>query len=325
MYADRKETYMYNNLLLKHQIRLIFHISPIMYFPNILSRSLLLICFFMCTTAINVHAQQNAQDTVVSEAVYWRTGASFGLNFSQVQLTNWAGGGQSSFAIGSLVVLEADYTKGKVFWTNYLNLAYGRIRQGNRDQRFNKTDDLLNFLSKYNYHINDGFFVTALADFRTQMDVGYEDTETGRNRISDFMAPGFLVASLGVTHLKKDLYSITLSPIASKFTFVMDERLAAAGAFGVDPGQRIRSEFGAALNAGYENEILTNVNFRTNLNLFANYTTLSRVDVNWEGTLLLKVNDYLNTTIATQLIYDHDVIQKTQWRNAINVGFLLEI
>lgn len=292
---------------------------------NSLSRLLLLICLCLCTAAFSVQAQQNAPDTVLMVDRHWKTGASFGLNFSQVQLTNWAGGGQSSFAIGSLAVLEADYAKGKVLWTNYLSLAYGRIRQGDSRQRFNKTDDLLNFLSKYNYHIDDGFFITALADFRTQMDVGYEEGETGRTRISDFMAPGFLVASLGATYMKKDLYSVTLSPIASKVTFVMDDRLSAAGAFGVEPGRQVRTEIGAALNAGYENEILTNVNFRTNLNLFANYETLSRVDVNWEGTLLMKVNDYLNTTIASQLVYDHDVIRKTQWRNAINVGFLLEI
>lgn len=291
---------------------------------NHFSRYIFLVCIIVCTTTLNLHAQQTAPDTVTSVVGTWERSASFGLNFSQVQLSNWAGGGQSSVAIGSLVILEADYTKGKVFWTNYLNLAYGRMRQGD-NQRFNKTDDLLNFLSKYNYQINDSYFLTALADFRTQMDVGYEDSETGRTRISDFMAPGFLVASLGATYMKKDLYSITLSPIASKFTFVMDDRLSAAGAFGVEPGQQVRTEIGAALNAGYENDIFTNVNFRTNLNLFANYATLSRIDINWEGTLLLKVNDYLNTTIATQLIYDHDVIQKTQWRNAVNVGFLLEI
>lgn len=295
------------------------------YYTTYFCRFLLLVGFFLCTTAYSLQAQQNAPDTLINEAGNWETSASFGLNFSQVQLTNWAGGGQSSVALGTLATFEADYTKDKILWTNRLNIAYGRIRQGDSEQRFNKTDDVLNFVSKYNYHINEGYFLTAMANFLTQMDVGYEETETGRKRISEFMAPGFLVASLGATYLKKDLYSVTLSPIASKFTFVMDERLSAAGAFGVEPGQQMRTEIGAALNAAYENEVFTNVNFRTNLNLFANYATLSRVDINWDGTLLLKVNDYLNTTIATQLIYDHDVIQKTQWRNAVNIGFLLEI
>lgn len=290
---------------------------------NSIIRFLLLVCFSLCTSTLQ--AQQSAGDTLVVVKGNWNTGANFGLNFSQVNLSNWAGGGQSSVSIGSLVALEADYSQGKVFWRNQLNMAYGLIKQGERNQRFNKTDDLLNFLSKYNYQINDGYFITALADFRTQMDDGYEFNEVGRTRISDFMAPGFLIASLGATYLKKDLYSITLSPVASKFTFVMDERLSAAGAFGVNPGEEVRSELGAALNAGYENEVFTNVNFRTNLNLFANYETFSRVDINWEGILLLKVNEYLNSTIATQLVYDHDIIQKTQWRNAITVGFLLEI
>lgn len=294
-----------------------------MYSFSSFTKLLLLVCFSLCSSVL--YGQQSAGDTVLTKKDGWETGASIGLNFSQVKLSNWAGGGQSSVAFGSLLALEADYARGNVYWENRLNLAYGLIRQGEINPQFNKTDDLLNFLSKYNYQINNGYFITALADFRTQMDEGYEFSETGQTRISDFMAPGFLVASLGATYLKKDLYSITLSPIASKLTFVLDERLSAAGAFGVNPGEEVRSEIGAAFNANYENEVLTNVNFRTNLNLFANYQTFSRVDVNWEGILLLKVNEYLNSTIAAQLVYDHDVIRRTQWRNAITVGFLLEI
>ena len=294
-----------------------------MCFSTYSTRFLLLVCFSLCTSSILL-AQQSDGDTLLTTEG-WGTGASIGLNFSQVKLSNWVGGGQSSVSIGSFLTLEADYVKESIFWTNQLNMAYGLIRQGDRNQRFNKTDDLLNFLSKYNYQIKEGLFFTALADFRTQMNEGYEYSETGRTRISDFMAPGFLVTSLGATFLEKDHYSVTLSPIASKFTFVMDERLSAIGAFGVNPGEEVRSEIGAAFNAAYENEVLTNVNFRTNLNLFANYKTFSRVDVNWEGVLLLKVNDYLNSTVSAQLVYDHDIIQKTQWRNAINVGFLLEI
>ena len=275
--------------------------------------------------AFTLQAQQNPGDTLVIEEEGWNTGATFGVNFSQVKLSNWSGGGQSSLSIGSLLTLDADYARDKSIWENQLSLAYGLIRQGDSEQRFSKTDDLLNFLSKYNYHIDEGFFVTALADFRTQMDDGYEYTETGRNRISDFMAPGFLVTSLGATHLKKDLYSLTLSPVAGKFTFVMDEELSNAGAFGIEPGEEVKKEFGAAFNARFEDEIFANGKFRTNLNLFANYETFSRVDVNWEGVLTLQVNDYINSSIAAQLIYDHDVVQKTQWRNIINVGFLLEI
>ena len=74
---------------------------------------LLLVCFSLCTSLLQ--AQQSAGDTtLVTTEEGWETGASIGLNFSQVKLTNWAGGGQSSVSIGSLGALEANYTKGKV-------------------------------------------------------------------------------------------------------------------------------------------------------------------------------------------------------------------
>ena len=282
---------------------------------------------------LDLAAQQSAQnDTVPAPPPpkYWETGGSLALNFSQVKLSNWAGGGQSSVSINSLVNLSAQYSKGRSIWENKLDVAYGLMRQGDDENaNFRKTDDLLNFLSKYNYQIKDGFFATALTDFRTQMDVGYEySTENGENRrikISEFMAPGFLVSSLGVTYKEGETFSLTLSPFTSKFTFVLDDSLSQAGAFGVDPGSLVRSELGAALRSSYEKEVYTNINFRTNLSLFANYQTFSRVDVNWEGILVMKVNNYITSTVSAQLIYDHDIIQKTQWRNSINVGFLYEL
>ncbi len=261
---------------------------------------------------------------------YWQTKSSFGLNFSQVKLANWAGGGQSSVSVNSLINLSADYARGKSIWENKLDMAYGLMRQGDDNNAgFRKTDDLLNFISKYNYNIVDGFFITALTDFRTQMDVGYNYSkgtgEAGRVKISEFMAPGFLVSSLGATYKKGKMFSLTLSPFTSKFTFVLDDSLSNAGSFGVERGSKVRSELGSALRSSFEKELYTNINFRTNLNLFANYRTFSQIDVNWEGILLLKVNNYISSTVSAQLIYDHDIIQKTQWRNSINVGFLLEI
>lgn len=276
-----------------------------------------------------VQAQQNAADTVApSPAQHWQYSGSLALNLTQVSLQNWAGGGQSSISIGSIVNLSADYSKGSSIWENRIDMAYGLIRQGeDGEDFFRKTDDLVNILSKYSYHLQENFFVSALMDFRTQMDKGYEfkevNGETRRRRISDFMAPGFLVSSLGFTYKKEKELSLTLSPFTGKFTFVLDERLSDAGAFGVEPGSAVRSEVGALLRAVFQKNIFTNVNYRSSLNLFGNYETFSHIDVNWENTLVLKANKYINSTVSTQLIYDHDVIQKTQWRSIINVGFQL--
>lgn len=295
-----------------------------------ISSSTFLFAFFSFA-CLPLLAQQNAVDTVApAPPKYWQYNGSLGLNFTQVSLTNWAGGGQSSISIGSLVNLGADYSRGKSTWENRLDIAYGLIRQGdNEAANLRKTDDVLNFISKYNYLLKENIHLSALVDFRTQMDRGYEfnevNGETRRTRISDFMAPGFLLTSLGVTYKKEKEFSLTLSPFTGKFTFVLDDSLSSVGAFGLDPNQQIRGELGALLRAVYQKDVFTNVNYRSSLNLFGNYETFSHIDVNWENILVLKVNKYINSTVSSQLVYDHDVLQKTQWRNIINVGFLLTI
>ncbi|AHM62042.1 hypothetical protein D770_18955 [Flammeovirgaceae bacterium 311] len=295
-------------------------------------------CYFLFAVAMFIagnaaHAQiiaAPAPPVPVNDTIrYWTTGGSTGLNFSQVTLNNWAGGGESSISIGSLQKLRANYARGRAIWENKLDLAFGLIRQGDdEDDNFRKTDDILQLFSQFNHSISSdtNFFVTAQADFRTQMAAGYEYTEVNgeqrRELISDFLAPGFLLTSLGVTYKRPKVFSVSVSPLTGKFTFVGNERLSDAGAFGVDPGKSMRSEFGASLTSFFEKEIFTNATFTTNLSLFSNYQTFSHVDVNWEAALVLKVNRFINSTVSAQLIYDHDVLQKTQFRNVINVGFL---
>jgi hypothetical protein len=269
-----------------------------------------------------------AQSTNPDSLRGWDTQGSFGLNFNQVSLSNWAGGGESSISVGELINLEATLTTRKGIWENQLLSAYGLIRQGKGDEAdFRKTDDQLQLLTRYNYLIDDRWFLTALADFRTQLDVGYEYSENAdgqvvETKISNFLAPGFLVASVGATYKVPERFTLTVSPTTAKFTFVTDQDLANEGAFGVDPGENMRSEFGASLIGTYKRPIAENISFRTSLGLFSNYGEFNHTDVNWDATLVMKVNKFVNSTISSQLIYDEDVINKTQWRNVINVGFL---
>lgn len=299
--------------------------KPLLYLP-------LLVVTLLIASITTANAQVTEADPPLNDTTRaWTTGGSAGLNFSQVKLSNWAGGGESSISVGSLVRLEANYTEGHSLWENRFNVAFGLIRQGdNENDRFRKTDDLLQLQSQYNYRISNdsNFYVTALADFRTQLAAGYNYTEENGERrrelISDFLAPGFLLTSLGVTYKKPDRFSVTVSPVTGKFTFVQNDSLSEIGAFGVDPGKNFRSELGASVISFYQRELFANVDFTSNLSLFGNYQTLSHIDVNWEAGLVMKVNRFINSTVSAQLIYDHDVLQKTQFRNIINVGFLYQ-
>ncbi|HCE57388.1 MAG TPA: hypothetical protein DER09_06170, partial [Prolixibacteraceae bacterium] len=56
---------------------------------------------------------------------YWKRNGVFNANFSQVSLTNWAAGGESSMSGVFLINYQANYKKDSLSWDNYLDLGYG--------------------------------------------------------------------------------------------------------------------------------------------------------------------------------------------------------
>ncbi|MDE0470706.1 MAG: DUF3078 domain-containing protein, partial [Ekhidna sp.] len=180
-------------------------------------------------------AQQN---TIVSDTSYWTTGGTSSLTFSQVSLTNWAGGGDNTVSINSNLSMFADRVKNRGRWKNYIDLGYGLIKQGDFD--FEKSDDRIVFGTKYDYQIQNGsdrWFYTGLLDFKTQFAPGFDTPSgtEGRQSISDFMAPGYLTIGTGIDYSPDEFLSLSYIPITGKLTFVTIQRLANEGAFGVDP------------------------------------------------------------------------------------------
>ncbi|WP_020529299.1 DUF3078 domain-containing protein [Flexithrix dorotheae] len=248
---------------------------------------------------------QSAGDTTD----YWTIGGGFNFTFSQVALNkNWVAGGQSSLSGSVLGLFYANHKKGKTSWDNTLDLGYGLTKQG--ENEFVKSDDLINFASKYGQGIGKNWYASALVGFKSQFSVGYDEPlefDT-RKKISDFMSPGYITASLGFDFKPNDNFTVMLSPATGKFTFVLDQELADKGAFGVNPGENSRAEFGAYLKSQYKKDnVVKNVNFLTKLELFANYETITSVDVNWDVVVVMKINDWLSANFGTTLIYDEDV------------------
>ncbi len=281
-----------------------------------------------------------AQEEAPSEAdssSNWTKGGSLGLNFSNVGLENWAGGGVSSLALGFVGQFIATRETEASVWNNQIDLAYGLQKQDG-NQTFRKTDDQFIFDSQYSYKVSKHFLISGQLNFRTQMDNGYNYALDAQGDeistiISKLMSPGYLSLNVGMTYKykkeKKLNLTLTLSPLANKNTFVLDEDLSAVGAFGVEEGKKIRGEFGASFTGNVNVKVMENVNFNTALSLFTNYERLNTMDVNWETLLSMKVNKYLNATFGTQLIYDEDVdVERNdgtvgpavQFKHVLNIG-----
>lgn len=237
----------------------------------------------------------------------WKRGGISSLTFSQVSLKNWSAGGENSTAFNAYTGLFADYKRGRHSWENSLDMGYGLVYI-NDDP--NKSDDKINLATKYGYQIspdNENWYLSALLDFKTQFAPGKSPEETD-STISRFMAPAFAILGIGIDYKPSEKFSVNYTPVTGKFTFVMDDELSAIGAYGVDPGDQFRAEFGSFLRIMYVDELLTNVTLDTRLELFANYIeNFGNVDVNWQNMLVMKVNKVLSANFFTHLLYDDDI------------------
>jgi len=284
----------------------------------------------LLTTSLLSYAQTAEKDTS------WKKGGFIGINFNQVSLSHWAPGGDNNLALSSAVNLFANYAKAKIIWDNNLDLAYALIKTTNDPVR--KSDDKIDFTSKFGYMIGESkWYYAGLLNFKSQFAEGYKYPDDS-TVVSKFMSPGYLILSLGVTYKPVDYFEVYFSPATGKWTFVNDQTLADAGAYGVKmadienglivpgTGENIRTEFGAYLNMKFKKDIMENVTFSSKLELFNNYTdedkdNAKNIDVNWESALLMKVNKFITASATVTVVYDANIIERTQYKQVIGVGF----
>lgn len=290
----------------------------------------------------------------------WIKGGFFSANVSNTTFSNWSQGGTNNTGLISNASLFAIYhpANDKFIWENYLDLAYGVIRNGESkiddpsnpgtkiNNPFVKNEDKFVFLSKYGRKINEKLNYSALFSLNTQLFPGWapEDILRRNNHVSNFLAQGFGFLSVGFDYKPKTYLSIYASPITAKYTIVREQRLADSGLYGMEKaifdnsgtkikdGQTFRNEIGWYLNISLNRDIAQNINYQTRLELFQNYRTMQiiKIDRNWQNTLNMKVNKYITVSLINQLIWDWDVdvnttqegIQrKIQLKNFFGVGF----
>jgi hypothetical protein len=260
---------------------------------------------------------QTVSDSLPDSLRLWKRGGIATLNFSQVSLSNWAQGGENSVSATALLNLFANYKKGKFSWDNTFDATYGFLQTGNSLLR--KSDDKLEFSSKYGYKTSKHWSIAALASFKSQMTQGY-NYPNDSVMISDFLAPAYIMISTGMDYKPKDDFSFFFSPITGKITIVNNQTLADAGAYGVEKalfdtagvqtaaGKKIRYEFGALTSFKFKQVIAKNITLSTKLDMFSNYfNNPQNIDVNWDLLLGFKVNKFVSASINTTLIYDHDI------------------
>jgi hypothetical protein len=269
--------------------------------------------------ALSVNALSQDADTVK----VWKYGGNTSINITQVSLTNWAAGGESSVSGLGIILLNSKYNKNKISWENNFETNYGINKIGSENAR--KTDDKLLLSSKLGINIGKNWYFSGILSFTTQMFDGY-NYPNDSVKISTLLAPGYLLASLAMDYKPSENFSLLVSPVTGKATIVNDQALADSGAFGVDPGDKLKFELGSYFKMFFKKEIIKNITFETKLDLFSDYGNyLATIDVNWEAMLDMKINEFFSAKILTNLIYDDDIrfdgTPKTQFKEVFGLGF----
>jgi len=259
-----------------------------------------LLIFILFVDCLSVQGQVPADTTR-----YWKINGNTSLNFSQVSLSNWSEGGDGSVAGAFLFGINANNKKNNHYWDNSFSLEYGMTK--NNSESLRKSIDQIYLSSNYGYEIGKPWYLSALFDFKTQMTKGFNYPDD-KNYISTLMAPGYMHFALGFDFKPNDNLSLMLSPLSTKFTFVLDDSLSNAGTFGVNPGERFRAELGAYVKFLYvKKSLVKNVDFQTRLDLFSNYLkNPQNIDVDWNMKFDMKINKYLAAALETTLKYDDD-------------------
>ncbi len=296
------------------------------------------IYFWALVLIVSIGFSTNAfgqTDTVTTDSVkYWTVKGNTGLNVSQVALVNWAPGGQSSVGINAIANVESKYEKNKFSWLTKTNLSYGMQRLGK--QQFRKSDDIIDFTSTFQLTASERWKYTLGKNFRSQFVPGfeYDDDLDTKTYVSRFLSPAYTLISLGMEYHAKKYFKVLLSPVTHKMYIVTSDLDRIKTAFGVDSGKVVTHNVGAYIKGNFEAEVFKNVTLATQLELFSNYLeNPQNIDIIWGTKIIMKVNDWLNVTLQTDLVYDDDILvpktrdngttymgKGTQFRENLTVG-----
>ncbi len=285
---------------------------------------------------------------------YWTKKNTLTFDLSEVAFVNWNAGGTTS--ISGLLGTDVSryYKRGNVIWENRFTAKYGLNKQEDLDTR--KTDDQFEFVSTFGHRkdTTSNWYNSANFSFKSQFANGYNHSSNdSKTLISQIMSPAYLFLGVGSVYgTEEDDFSIYLSPLTFKETFVLNQELADKGAFGVKAaeydtagnkvkdGENFRTELGIMVRGKYDIKVMENIVLRNRYVLYTDYVNnFGNIDVDWEFTFDFKVNEYIRAVFGSHIIYDDDVkvvetlsdgtsIQKgasIQWKQTLGIGVVVNL
>ena len=257
---------------------------------------------------------------------YWHKLVVFNLSFNQVAFTNnWTGGSVSSIALNSNFDFKAEYNKSPLDYTTELNLLYGTAQTKGQGTR--KTNDRIFFDNKIATQISKKWLFFGSLTFESQFTNGYNYPDSvAPQKISGFMAPGYLTESFGFEYKPSKFFDLRLGTGTAKQTFVLDTTIYhnQPDNYGVKDGHTFLNQLAFQVVATFDKDIMPNIHLNARYNLFVPYygTTTNYITHRVDATLTAKVNRQIATTFSGTFLYDKNTAPQPQATEALGVGII---
>ncbi len=249
----------------------------------------------------------------------WTLSGVENIQLSQTHLENWSKGGENSIALRSNLLLRANYKQNKTEWENYIQHKVGIINTENYEAQINTDQILIN--SKYGIKASKKWYYSFVFDYKSQFFNGYNN----KNRdqiISGFMSPAYFTFALGMDFKKSKDFTLLLSPITSKVTFVMDTSKVDQTRYKVDEDKKAAFNNGASIINNINWKISTELNLKSKLDAFVGYMSKDAItQIDWELIFDMRINRFLSTRINTELKYFTNESDKIQFREYFTINF----
>ena len=247
----------------------------------------------------------------------WKHGLVAGFTLTQVSYTDWAQGGENSLSYTGSADGKSVNDQPSTSWTNEYRFAFGQSRLGQQGLR--KTDDKIDLSTVLTYKFGGYIDPYAAATLKTQFAGGFSyDAAGNATQISAFFDPAFLTQSVGASYQVSKEIKTRLGPalreiITRNFNQYADDPSTA----GVE---KTKVDAGLESVTNVDWQIEENLQFSSQLELFAPFKKLNEVVVRNNNTLAAKVGKYITVIFNVQLINEKQISPRTQVKEALALG-----
>ena len=258
----------------------------------------------------------------------------------------WQAAGDNTMALLANANFLHTYKNGRFSLSNTASAKFGYNRMmmeldGTQSNIWFKNVDEISVSTAPQWAMVKDWTYGANIKFRTQFAPGYAargDKERNNPRVSNFMTPGYLDASVGFTYVlpsKSFPLKVNLAPVAMSTTYRHDPDTKKLDGeeyvemnYGVPTGHRAKYEGGLSVQLDFDRSWGENgwLRYRTTAYSFYGWVTmLYSGDVvvptlRWENTIDIKANKYFSTQIYYQVYYNKAEVNKLQTSSMLSVG-----